>query len=253
MGWIADELRKKHGIEVPEKPRELTEEAKNYFDRLKEVSEPKKIQIPSADQVRNALVNQANVFCQRQGKSFQVDDQNQWFINLISLYFAKDERFFDEKYHADSGYKGSGIINTASHAKGLLIAGSYGFGKTLVMRSISKIGIPENRFRFVSCNRVVQEYEAGGPKQMWSYYKGDKCFDDFGTEDKSWFYGKQVEIFKGILEERYNLFLNDGKKTHITTNLTPLDVGKRYGKRLESRLYEAFNIIVVMGSDRRRH
>jgi DNA replication protein DnaC len=246
---IGDILKKQYGFEVDETPEPINEALKKYVqelyteDRAKEQAKPWEV-----DKVFNTMVYFAEQKLKTQGKSFAFDNQNEPFIKFMALYFANDERV--NKWSKSENHK---LINSFSFQKGLLLAGSYGLGKSLMFSAASQAQIPENRFGITTTNSAVQQYEADGPKYLNQFFTGNRCFDDFGTESKAWHYGKQVDIFKTILEERYNTFINKGIKTHISTNLTIDEISKRYGERVESRLYEMFNIVILTGKDRRKH
>jgi len=46
-----------------------------------------------------------------------------------------------------------------------------------------------------------------------------------------------------ILLSRYDQFCAQGLQTHITTNLTSMDIEEQYGLRVRSRMREMFNLL----------
>lgn len=218
--------------------------------KLVAVSAPKDtttVDAITAPEVLDRLIYQSCVILQRHERQFQFDQQAESFLKLISCYFSGDDRaknFFRSENHR--------LMNNWSFKKGLLLAGSTGLGKSLTMRAAAMAHLPGHEFTFNPCNNVVSQYETDGPKKVQSFFQGIRCFDDFGTEPKAIWYGKHHEFFRIVLEARYNAFIHTGLITHITTNLTIEDIGKRYGAHIESRLYEQFNIIVMAGTDRRK-
>lgn len=63
--------------------------------------------------------------------------------------------------------------------------------------------------------------------------------DDLGTEPvmKSW--GQEAEVFPYILERRMELY---GKRTHITSNMSIIDIRNRYGERVYDRFAQYFKM-----------
>ena len=93
-------------------------------------------------------------------------------------------------------------------------------------------------------------------KIMW---RGSRYFDDLKTERIASNFGK-VNIFKEILEERYNRMNTNStsiNKTFITCNFkegfendieAAIDeFGEKYGGRVYDRIFEMFNILEFKG------
>lgn len=135
-----------------------------------------------------------------------------------------------------------GIINAFEEGKkGVLIVGSAGCGKTLVLKVIQKIISPftdSGNFIIVSCQDVVGEFNINGHDSLRKYREKNIVFDDFGTETKGMYYGDRVEVMDTLIQMRYEAFYYGGKKTHFTTNLTFQNIANRYGSRCYSRLVE---------------
>lgn len=220
-----------------------------YWKNLKEYEARHELdkEIPSAELIKNVLLSQLNQILAPQGKEFIVDDQNEGFFKFMCLYLAKDVRIKD--YLKGANHK---VLNTFSFEKGICVCGTYGLGKSLILRAASLLSVTGNSFGFTTTNTMVNEYQIQGPKYMKEFFTKNRCIDDFGTEQKAFHYGKQVNIFKTILEERYNSFINKQTKTHISTNLTLEKIEDEYGSRVESRLHEMCNIVIMSGNDRRK-
>jgi DNA replication protein DnaC len=244
MKTLGDLLKKNLGL-YDITPEPVNEAVQSYFQKI--YAEKIETQKPTADQIKEKLIKLANYKLESRGSKFVMDATNEGFIKLICLYLADDKRVIN--FLSGSNHK---VINQFSFSKGLLLAGSYGVGKSMILQLVSQMSIPDKSFGFKTTNTTVQQYEAEGPKFIKQFFTGNRCFDDFGTENKAWHYGKQVDIFKTILEERYNTFIDKGLTTHLSTNLTLDEIAKRYGERVESRLYEMFNIVVITGKDRRK-
>ena len=82
-------------------------------------------------------------------------------------------------------------------------------------------------------------------------YERATCYDDFGAETNRKYYGDSANIMEEILTTRYDLRRHN--MTHITTNLTGLEIEEFYGQRLKSRFYEMFNVFIFKNAiDRRK-
>ena len=68
------------------------------------------------------------------------------------------------------------------------------------------------------------------------------CFDDLGTETTSKYFGNDCNVMAEILLTRYDLFVEKGIITHLTTNLSATEIESQYGNRLRSRMREMFNL-----------
>ena len=187
--------------------------------------------------------------------------------------------YFLEK---DGFYK-SPLINNKSNPnlkKGLMIIGSYGTGKTCILKTFYQIFANANHhpikvidkngtdqflgryklgFGYFTANDVVKKFESifehSEKEAFWNRYKvGFKYFDDIMTENTASNYGK-IEIFKDILELRYT----SGARTLISLNYSGTSVDEtlealsnKYGERVYDRLFEMFNIIELKGESLRR-
>lgn len=239
---LGTRLRENMGISEPE-PVQKTEKEKEYAKSLikKNIEEEKF----NAKKVYNNFCYYAKVIS---NKPFVIDEENLDLIKLLSLYFSKDDRFKT----FDCNNKTVSIINEPDFDKGIMIFGNIGFGKSLIMKIFKNISIPGNRFYYHESNDIVMDYSKNGYEGLQNYFISNCYYDDIGTEEKASHYEKGKEIFKTIIEHRYNQFLNQGLKTHFTSNLDPEDLKVKYGDRVHSRLNEMFNIIVVDGTDRRK-
>lgn len=200
-----------------------------------------------AKQLYQLLIKEANIFFQERNRVFEIDENNDWFFWLICCYFSQDVNF--KKFEQIKNQTG-GELN-----KWLFIYGSVGTGKSTTFKILQETAKKYNLFKlywFISIrtNQVVSDYNINGDISLQKWLKGNVYFDDLGTERVASHFGKE-DIFARILEERYNLFIDKRKKTFITSNLTLLEVKKRYGDRVHDRFFEMFNIIELTGESRR--
>lgn len=179
----------------------------------------------------------------------------------MAFYLGKDERFFE--------CTALSKMSKPSFEKGLLIVGSYGSGKTSTMKIFHKLFCQPRFFKtpltfgWYSAQEVVEQYEniqtPADKTLFWNnMVKGARYFDDVKTERQASNYGK-VNLFKEIIEKRYDLYINTGKKTYLSCNYAKgkENVGNLskalaefrllYGPRVYDRLFEMFNVVVFKG------
>lgn len=138
----------------------------------------------------------------------------------------------------------------------LLFYGSTGLGKTYLCNCIAKdlldsgyIVIYQTSFRILE---TIKDYrfrkDSSNTLNAENYKNLFDCdlliIDDLGTELKSSF--NIVEIFNLI-----NARLVSGKKTIISTNLTPAQLGENYTQRTFSRILDKFRLLKFIGKDLR--
>ncbi len=156
--------------------------------------------------------------------------------NLV-LYFLNDEA---SKYDLN---------------RGIYLYGPTGTGKTTLMQCFADFTHTTRLkyFRMRSSKQIVSEVLSKGDSIELLKYSDSKtihdlAFDDLGHETECKIYGTTINCLEDILVARYEKKL----LTHCTSNLTMDFVKKRYGQRLESRMYEMFNIILINGEDKRK-
>lgn len=172
---------------------------------------------------------------------YEVDENNKEVLKWLSWYFTSDKRF------EEAGF---------SLAKGLLLHGNVGCGKTTIMRMFSYNQLQS--FSVVSCRTVANTFSTDGYKGITKYF-GEYfpsigtnpfrhqtfgiCFDDLGTESQKKNFGNESNVMAETLLNRYDAINLLKNKTHITTNLGAEQIKEQYGSRVASRMREMFNII----------
>lgn len=185
------------------------------------------------------------------GKGFIIDKWNEELIKNLCKYFTGDASGpFDLK-------------------KGLMLRGGVGTEKTSLMRLFQSN--QTNPYQILTCKSISYQYadEEIGSKAIilhsnlirsqnlkLSYgqeYIGT-CYDDFGEEDDKKHFGNEVNVMADIIFNRYDKHEVTRGKTHITTNLSMVEIEQRYGTRVKSRLVEMVNDIVFHADhpDRRK-
>lgn len=160
---------------------------------------------------------------------------------------------FDEWYKAGEEF----LLNEPSLDKGILLIGSTGCGKSTIFdvyKSVCQNAQLPNpiKGRFVSANDMHLDFNASGSESIRKYFTNDLIIDDFGTEEIASHFGNKVEAVRMVVEQRYLNAKSTGIKTHASTNLTPEEIGNKYGSRVRSRLKEMFNVIRMKGTDLRK-
>ena len=236
-------------------PEEQILKSADYFEKIFQVKEKTEVSLNS----RELWILFKKNFQLIHGKPFLKTPETIQNLEPILYYFAKDERFF----------KCANLtrLSEPSFDKGLLIIGAFGNGKTSVMKVFESIfkGIKGTGFKGYSANEVVTIFEKISNednectrKEFESImFNGIRYFDDLKTERIASNYGK-VNIFKDILEERYNR----NSKTHITCNFKEGfngnikvgidEFGEKYGGRVYDRVFEMCNIIEFKGKSFRK-
>lgn len=236
---------------------EIIQKTKNYLQGLLEPKEKKEFSITA----RKLWEQFKTIFPEVNQRPFiKIEGVTVKNLEPLIYYFSKDIRFFEsENLRVE--------LSEPSFDKGLLIIGNFGNGKTSTMKVFEKIfkGIPGIQFKGYSANEAVTMFEkctgdkaeilrTEFEKSMWN---GTRYFDDLKTERIASNFGK-VNIFKEILEERYNR----KSRTFITCNFDdnhPNDIHAaldefetKYGGRVYDRLFEMFNIIEFKGKSFRK-
>lgn len=138
----------------------------------------------------------------------------------------------------------------------LLLFGDPGLGKTFLSACIARV-VSEDGFSVVydTAAHVFARYESAKfrpedePNATEDVRRYENCdlliLDDLGTEMVSGF-------VQSVLYQLLNSRLLAGKSTVISTNLTPPQLGSRYGAHIQSRLEGDYQILPFIGDDIRR-
>ncbi len=166
---------------------------------------------------------------ERYGIGFKIHKADQALVHKLLVYFVRD-RIQSERYE----------INLQ---KGILLVGRVGTGKTSLMKLIPRV-LPFEPFKVKSCRQISYDFFRQGPKIMADFdTTGTMCFDDLGSEIHYSHYGTQCNVMAEILMNRYDLFIAHKTITHLTTNLNAVELEKRYGQRVRSRMRSMFNVL----------
>lgn len=179
---------------------------------------------PTYDQLFPILQERAK----RWVPDFIVDDENKHAVRQILAWSCGHPQF-------------EGDVN-----KGLLITGHKGSGKTLLLRALALCLDYTMNFQTHSTRKITSAYNADGDEGIASFTRSRHiAYDDLGDERTGQHYGDKVEVMSLVVQDRYEMFVDQGCLTHFTTNLTPSEIKERYGERVYSRLKHMVNIIRV--------
>uniref|UniRef100_UPI00404A383C ATPase n=1 Tax=Gelidibacter sp. TaxID=2018083 RepID=UPI00404A383C len=164
------------------------------------------------------------------GKNFKLYDEDRELLLKLCSYFVDDHEACK--------------ANDIDTAKGILLTGPVGCGKTTLMRLLPLIVPHKRAHKFIPCRNIVFGFNNLGYKLIEDYSDTAAfCFDDLGVEPIGRHYGKDCNVMGEILISRYDMHKEKGVKTHITTNLNAEELEERYGERVRSRMREMLNVI----------
>ena len=138
----------------------------------------------------------------------------------------------------------------------LLLSGDPGLGKTFLSASIARV-VSEDGFSvvydtaghvFARCEaaKFRSDEEPDAAEDVRRYEKSDLLIlDDLGTE-------MTTAFVQSALYQLVNSRLLAGKSTVINTNLTPPELGVRYGAAVRSRLEGEYTVLPFIGRDIRK-
>jgi hypothetical protein len=168
------------------------------------------------------------------GKQLILNELNKYVIGQVSLWYANDERF-----------KGDLL-------KGLMIRGSVGTGKTMIVKALIKTMFQGEKIHaaFIHSTELQELYMTQNENEIQRFkILQYVIIDDVGVEmveAKSW--GNTREPFNDLFDYRYR----ENKTTIITTNLKPSDIENQYGTRIRDRFRESFNDLLLDGESLRK-
>ena len=171
------------------------------------------------------------------GNHFKIYEEDKTIIYKLIAYSLQDQKMVKR-------------VNI-NLEKGILLSGPIGCGKTTLMTLMKSLVPKDQKYYVKSCRDVSFEFIKEGYDVIQKYSKprlhqkkaGTICFDDLGTESNLKYFGNECNVMGEILLSRYDLFISQKAKTHLTTNLSASEIEKFYGNRIRSRLRESFNLI----------
>ena len=180
----------------------------------------------------------------------------------FNIEMFKDEPFENERMTPKENMMdilgiSEGFINDFDENNGdnLLFYGTTGLGKTFLCNCIAKSLLDKNRIVIYQTAftilEIIEKHRFGRGNKEFNDYQYGLLFeadllvvDDLGTEVANTF--TNAEIFNIV-----NTRIISGKKTLISTNLTPKEISETYTDRVFSRILDKFIPLKFYGHDLR--
>lgn len=191
----------------------------------------------------------------REFRTFEVDEYNASVMRFLLYYFNNCK--LAESIFPNAEYK--------IH-KNLILAGTAGTGKTILMQIFSdylRLTNNPNQFQNLSVTQMMNYYKIHGHIDRYIYNENENkgfkekpfniCLNDIGLETENQkSYGTSLNtVMDEFLYARYEIYQYHHKKYHITTNLNVDELKARFGNRLIDR-FKSFNVIPLLGDSRRK-
>lgn len=206
--------------------------------------------------LKQALISKAykmsNIENNLERENFQSFD-----INIFPDTNFEGERLTPRENMMDILSISEGFVNNfyERNEENLLFYGSTGLGKTFMCNCIAKALLDKNRIvvyqTAFTILEIIENHRFKKNNRKFAYEDYDYLFeadlliiDDLGTEVANTF--TNAEIFNIV-----NTRLISGKKTIISTNLTPKEISDIYTDRVFSRVLEKFVPLKFYGPDLR--
>lgn len=165
--------------------------------------------------------------------NFQITAENEGLIKQIFLYLTADSRF-------------KGNLH-----KGILLSGSIGTGKTLllnllidILQSFCNVG----HFGRISAEKYCEKAKKTDEIND-SFFSKPLFIDDIGKEPEIVNnYGTLSKPIKALINRRYE----NNSLTFATTNYKTDTLERFYGKEVADRLKEMFNDFEILGNSKRK-
>lgn len=167
-------------------------------------------------------------------------------ITELGKDFKKDFSIDNEPLY--SKYKQVYEHLVSNEEKGLLLIGSIGCGKSMLMKVIQRLfKDTEQRFKWVSSSVLKDMLDDCTVSEIKSIYgrplKMDLYIDDIGFQKNRNKYGDVINIISELIFDREELFFESGIRTHFSSN-TPSRLENKeidtlesmYGKRCYDRI-----------------
>ena len=203
----------------------------------------------------NLLGMCANSCLRPQFKRYVLDDDNRDILRFLLYYFNNCKKA--EDIFPDKGYKCSNNI---------LLCGGVGVGKTLMMQMFGRyLELTNNprAFNNLSVTQMINYYKLHNHIDRYTFneegsnkFEGNPfniCLNDIGLQTHQYFGTDTKVMICEFLYARNDIWQQQGKFAHITTNLTPKELkayfDDGYGRIIDR--FKSYNLIHLKGQSRR--
>jgi len=207
------------------------------------------------DKHANFIEQIGNDYMAREFKEFIIDKHNRKVLKFLVYYFNNCK--LAEDVFLDRDYK--------IH-KNIMLVGAPGVGKTMIMQIFSdylRLTKNPNYFYNLSTTQMMNYCKINGHIDRYTYNEADGnsfngnpvnvCLNDIGLEalDAQKSYGTDLgTVVDEFLFARDEIYKNQFKKYHLTSNMNAEMIEKRFDGRLIDR-FKNFNRIVINGNSKR--
>lgn len=165
-------------------------------------------------------------------RTFEINDQNKEILNQLFYYLTQSDKF------------------NGSFDKGILLIGTFGVGKSLIMRSFIKLVavVTQKQIEeFHSKDIALKITEDAAFIENWS--RKPIYIDDIGKESKTLKnFGSDIYPITDLFSARYDT----GAITFGTANHKIPSLGEMYGGSISDRLGSMFNVLELTGKSKRK-
>ena len=172
------------------------------------------------------------------GEELIYNDQTAPVIKTICYKLSSDPR-----YQSEFGF---------SYAKGLMIRGNPGLGKSWIPSLVADN--PICSLQIVTLNEITETVRKTGEYTGLKFATYSIIYlDDLGTEETPVkYFGTEMNWFKTWYENFYSTAKAKSNRLIISTNLSFQDIEGKYGFRIRDRLAETFDVLDLSGTSLRR-
>ena len=197
----------------------MSDEYKEYIKRLKSDN----VIIPIQEHIYFEIKRKLNI--NAIGGEFKASQNQSNLMNMLFKYFLHQDSTIDTK-------------------KGICLLGTFGSGKTEIMRAFTLTHFHEHKpyekpCKVTSAIEMIDHYN--NETNFNTYFENNIYIDDLGSEQRAKYMSKEEDP---ILSKFFELwYLRKGLKLYLTTNLSMQELSDKYGGRVYSRLHELCNFI----------
>jgi hypothetical protein len=147
---------------------------------------------------------------------------------------------------AEAGYVPSadtiGPVRACLEGYGVLLTGSVGSGKTLLLRLLTCPACMQHV-------TTINDWGMAGIEDWFCWWDGKQCvIDDLAAERTTVEFGNREDLMKLVIGHRAE---RQTGRTHITTNLSAQQIATRYGDRILDRILGMCKPFTISGPSHR--